>query len=288
MKKNINPLESVNLGIHAPFHAPTISSLRKKGLRAVQVFLGSPVSWKPIDKNKEKYLAEIKKLPKDLKLIVHAPYLLNLVKGDHLTKASLGLIKKIISFCGETGISSVVVHPGYRMNEREKAAGHGVSWEQALKNLGSSCQELQPELKASGVTLCLESMAGDAGGKQMGFADDLLKVTASLNAPEISFCLDTQHTFASGIDISKPETLSVLSNAASVIHLNGNKQLLGSHKDLHGTVALKDTTGYGEKEFLSLLTTKKPAIMEIDSDFILQENLNFLIPLLSKNQIREL
>ncbi len=118
----------------------------------------------------------------------------------------------------------------------------------------------------TGVKLFLENCAGQKG--TIGTLEELATIISGLKDPsKIGVCLDTQHSFASGIKLS--ELLNKFDSIIglkylSVIHLNDSKSDFNSHLDRHENL----TEGkIGRAELKSFLTDPRikniPLILEV-------------------------
>jgi len=207
------------------------------GCETIQIFGSSPQSWafKPvpeaeIDAFREK-TAETGIGP----AFLHAIYLINLgtPNQENLEKGIQSLIN-YMTLAAQIGAGGVIFHPG-----SHKGVGYEGIFPQAVASI-QRVLENSPE----GPYLCLENMAGM--GQHIGakFAE-LGGILKAVDNPRLRVCLDTQHSFAAGYDLTTPggveamiaefdETIGLDSLAA--VHANDSKQLCGSGVDRHDNI----------------------------------------------------
>lgn len=190
-------------------------------------------------------LEKIKNVGMDCsKIIVHAPYIINLAnrKEEEKFLFSVRFLKEEIKRCSELGISYMVLHPGSHVKE-------GV--EVGIKNI---IDGLNMVLEDSSVTILLETMAGK--GTECGRSFEELKeiISGVENKEKIGVCLDTCHLNDAGYDMKKfDEVLDEFDRIIGLsyvhcIHINDSKNPIASHKDRHENI------GYGTLGFDTLLS----------------------------------
>lgn len=178
------------------------------------------------------------------KIIVHAPYIINLAnrKEEEKFLFSVRFLKEEIKRCSELGISYMVLHPGSHVKE-------GV--EVGIKNI---IDGLNMVLEDSSVTILLETMAGK--GTECGRNFEELKeiISGVGNKEKIGVCLDTCHLNDAGYDMKNfDEVLDEFDRIIGLsyvhcIHINDSKNPIASHKDRHENI------GYGTLGFDTLLS----------------------------------
>ena len=166
------------------------------------------------------------------KVIIHAPYIVNLGNSEKL-EFSIDFLKQELYRANSLGIKNVVLHPG---------AYVGYTKEVAIENIINGLNQILNN--NIDVTICLETMAGK--GTEIGTNIDELKMI--INGIEyqnkIGVCLDTCHLSDSGIDLSKfDEYLDLFDKEIGLsyikcIHINDSKNEMGSHKDRHENLGL--------------------------------------------------
>lgn len=195
----------------------------------------------------DEYTLEAMKIMKEKdidysKVIVHAPYIINLANGDvEKFSFSVRFLKEEVERCELLGIKYMVLHPGSHV-------GQGV--DTGIDNIIRGLNEV---LDNSNVTILLETMAGK--GTEIG--RDFSEISRIISGIEkkdlIGVCMDTCHMHDSGYDVSDFDSLlemfdkEVGLSYLKCIHINDSKNIRGAHKDRH------ENFGFGEIGFDSLI-----------------------------------
>ena len=118
--------------------------------------------------------------------------------------------------------------------------------------------------------LIIENAAGRS--KIGGSLDDLVYLRQKVNSVRLKFCLDTQHLFASGVDVSDYEFFEeyliefdrrIGIDKLAVIHANDSKTELGSEHDRHENIGEGKIGRDGFTNILrQSLLQEKPIIIE--------------------------
>jgi deoxyribonuclease-4 len=133
-----------------------------------------------------------------------------------------------------------------------------------------------------GVTAVIENTAGQGGNVGYKFEHLAAMIEMTEDKTRIGVCLDTCHTFASGYDISTPETYeTTMKQFENIVgfkylkglHLNDSKVELGSRKDRHHSLGKGEL---GWETFKVLMNDPRlddmPLILEtIDQDLWAEE-----------------
>lgn len=190
-------------------------------------------------------IEKMKKINMDIsKVIVHAPYIINLANRSDEVKYSFAVsfLKEEVKRCEKLGISYMVLHPGSHV---------GLGVDAGIKNI---IDGLNIVLKNSSVTILLETMAGK--GSEIGRNFDELKriIDGVVNKDKIGVCLDTCHLNDAGYDVSNFDNIldefdkKIGISYVHCIHINDSKNPLGSSKDRHENI------GYGTIGFNNLIS----------------------------------
>ena len=227
---------SLKIGCHlscARGYAAMAKEALTLGANVFQFFSRNPrgSKAKSVSESDVKSLIHILKENNFGKLLIHAPYTLNVCSNDPSIKE---ITHKIISedlqiFEKYLPGNMYNVHPGYRCEQTLSEAINS-----AVAMLNSSITSSQS------TTFLLETMSGK--GTEVGSTfEELRAIISEINYPQnVGVCLDTCHVFAAGYDIiSKLD--SVLDEFDRVIglsklfaiHLNDSLMPFGSHKDRH-------------------------------------------------------
>jgi deoxyribonuclease-4 len=207
------------------------------GAEAIQIFISSPRGWafKPIPKTVATAFRE-KATSADISpIFFHGIYLASLgaPTEDNLAK-SVQALTDYMQAAEQLGAVGVIFHSG-----SHRGVGFDGVFDQAIR-------AMDQVLKASpeNVWLTIENSAGmgDHIGSKFEEIGQLMKALAN---PNVKVCLDTQHLFAAGYDITHKEGLERvmeefdreigLSNLVAV-HANDSKTRFGSAVDRHENI----------------------------------------------------
>ena len=176
------------------------------------------------------------------KVIVHAPYIINLANGDvDKFSFSVRFLKEEIIRCEMLGIKYLVLHPGSHV---------GLGVDAGIDNIVRALNEV---LENSTVTILLETMAGKGTEIGRDFSE-INRIISGIEKKElIGVCMDTCHMHDSGYDVSDFDSLldkfdkEVGLSYLKCIHVNDSKNIKGAHKDRH------ENFGYGKIGFDTLI-----------------------------------
>ena len=175
------------------------------------------------------------------KVIVHAPYIINLANDGNNYEFAINFLKQEIDRCQKLGIKNIVLHPGSHV---------GLGVEKGLNNIVFALKEVLKEDK--GVNILLETMAGK--GSELGTTTDELKyIIDNVNSNNLGVCLDTCHLNDSGIDINNFDLYisdfdkKIGISKIKCIHVNDSLNPISSHKDRHANI------GFGTIGFDTLI-----------------------------------
>ncbi len=200
-------------------------------------------------------------------IVVHAAYLINLGSSkDDVVAKSINALTDEINRCHDLGIRLLVLHPGSHL-------GAGV--DQCIEKIAANL-DIALEKSKGGVTVCLETMAGQ--GSNVGFTFEQLAQMRALSKHKksVGFCLDTCHIFCAGFDISTELGLKnviqhfddvVGLDHLKVIHVNDSMTELGSNKDRHAPLGEGKIPLHVFRELMNNPALKNiPKVLETPSD----------------------
>lgn len=177
------------------------------------------------------------------KVVVHAPYIINLANDKDPDKFmfSVRFLQEELERCELLGIRAMVLHPGSHV---------GLGVDTAISNIAKGLNMI---LGTHDVTVLLETMAGK--GTEVGSSLEEIKRIIDLvdDKSHIGVCLDTCHLNDAGYDMSQfDEFLDQFDSLIGIdkigcIHVNDSKNPIGAHKDRHENI------GFGTIGFDSLL-----------------------------------
>jgi len=216
------------------------------GANTFMFYTGAPqnTSRYPIDDNLSvEAFKKMKEIGLDYsKVVVHAPYIVNLANGDEVKfNFAVQFLKEELKRCAKLGIKKVVLHPGSHV---------GIGIDKGIENIAKG---LNLVLGEEDVTILLETMAGK--GSEVGSKLEEIRRIIDLveDKKHIGVCIDTCHLSDAGYDISKfDEFLDEFDKIIGIekigcVHVNDSKNEMGSHKDRHENI------GFGKIGFETLL-----------------------------------
>ena len=222
---------SVAGGLHRAF-----DGVKEYGCECFQIFTKSQLRWeaKPIGTTEIKEWQRAWQAHRGLPCLIHGAYLINLASpNEELRHRSVEAMVDEIRRAHALGIPYVNTHPGSHA---------GVEETEGLDICARSLREVLRRTARSGVSILLETTAGqgnDLGARfeQLGYLIDALG-----GSERLGVCIDTCHIFAAGYDFRTPKTYSAMwkdfdrlvgIHRVKAFHLNDSKFPLASHRDRH-------------------------------------------------------
>ena len=173
------------------------------------------------------------------KVIVHAPYIINLANGDESKfNFSCNFLSEELKRVDTFGFKYLVLHPGSHV-------GQGV--ETGISNIIKALN-LVLDKDNSDVTILLETMAGKGSEVGRNFEEIKAIIDGVSKKNRIGVCLDTCHLNDAGYDLNNfDEVLDSFDKIIGIdkircIHINDSKNTISSHKDRHENIG-KGTIG---------------------------------------------
>jgi deoxyribonuclease IV len=207
------------------------------GAEAAQIFLTPPQQWRSSKVEPEQAEAFRARAATSScgPVFVHGIYLINLATADEtmLTRSTSSL-KSALNSCSQLGIKGVIFHLG-----SHKGQGLDAVFDQICKAT-SEVLEATPD----DVLFILENSAG-AGGNIGSKFEDLGRIIKGVGSERVRVCLDTQHAFAAGYDMSTAEGLELAMSEfddevgfdkLAAVHANDSKVELGAGRDRHENI----------------------------------------------------
>jgi len=253
-------------------HVSTAGGIEKSVGRAVaqgfvvmQFFASSPRSYSFPNHSLES-VTEFNRLFRESGMrqhFFHAIYLLNLATSKpELLKISIQSLVDYLNFGEKIGSSGTIFHVG-SSRERSFVEVRDQVVEAMLEVL-----EKTPENQH----LIMESAAG-AGNIVGQSLEELAFLYNQVHSPRLQICLDTQHLYASGVDVASQEIFGKwleqfdreigIKNLA-VMHANDSKTELSSHRDRHANIGEGLIGKSGFRNILSQPLLKDiPFILEV-------------------------
>ena len=178
------------------------------------------------------------------KVIVHAPYIINLANNTLIEKYdfSINFLKEEVKRCEKLGIKYLVLHPGSHV---------GLGIDVGIKNIINALNIVLEETNS--IVILLETMAGKGSEVGSNF-EEISSIINGVNQKDnIGVCMDTCHLNDAGYDISSfDEILDRFDEIVGLkylhcIHINDSKNALGARKDRHENI------GFGTIGFDNLI-----------------------------------
>lgn len=233
------------------------------GGNCLQTFASSPRSLqtKPLTSDQiSSYLAKKAKL-KIGPHYFHGVYLVNLASADKsYREASIDSLIFYQQLAGELGAAGTVFHIG-----SHQGRGLAESVDQIVAAINFVLDSSPKDTR-----LILENAAGHAGTVGASF-EELHDILSRIgNKSKIGVCLDTQHSFASGIPLEKAlDRFDHLIGAKhlTVIHCNDSKTEFSSQRDRHANLGEGFINPLSLKNFLTDPRLKNiPIVLEVPGD----------------------
>lgn len=246
-------MPTLYIGSHVDLVAPdylmqAVETSIKNGANTMMIYTGAPQNSirKPTEMMKIQEAHDRMKKEGMLldKVIVHAPYIINLGNTIHPETATLGVTFLIreLSRVQSMGFSTLVLHPGAHV---------GAGSEVALASISERLNQVFAEDKTN-VTIALETMAGKGTEVGIRFEDIRYLIEHSARPERLGVCLDTCHIHDAGYDVQDVEGVLkafdqiIGLDKLKVIHINDSKNPRGAKKDRH------ENLGYGAIGFETL------------------------------------
>jgi deoxyribonuclease-4 len=179
------------------------------------------------------------------KVIVHAPYIINLgntLKPDTATMGVTFLIREL-SRVQALGFSTLVLHPGAHV---------GAGADAALASINERLNQVFAEDQTT-VKIALETMSGKGSEVGITFEEIRYLIEHSDHPERLGVCLDTCHIHDAGYDVQDVDHVLaefdriIGLNRLLVLHINDSKNPRGAKKDRH------ENLGYGAIGFETLM-----------------------------------
>ena len=176
------------------------------------------------------------------KVIVHAPYIINLANRKNL-EFGISFLTEELERCDQLGIRYMVLHPGSHV-------GAGV--EEGIQSIVDGLNEVLKNYHGNTMIL-LETMAGKGSEIGSNFSELKQILDGVTYSNRIGICLDTCHLNDAGYDLTEFD--QVLEEFDKIIgldkigcvHINDSKNERDSHKDRH------ENFGFGTIGFETLM-----------------------------------
>ena len=212
-----------------------VDEILKYNGNMIQIFITNPKARQTVKRSDEELLA-IKHYAKqkDVKIVIHAPYLLNLAREfDKDSWIIKSLLDHLIT-CEKIGAIGVVFHMGkyLHLDKSDAINNMYLHIKYALDN--------SPENSK----LILETSCGQ--GTELGYRLEEFRIIYNKFSKEykkrLKICVDTCHVFAAGYDLTSKKKVNEFIKLfdkligwknVALIHLNDSKYKVNNHLDRH-------------------------------------------------------
>ena len=214
----------------------SIDRANEIGAEAIQIFASSPRSWNikhpSID---EIILFKKKKEQSDINTcFIHGSYLVNICGDPNQLDKSMESLKTTMQIAAQIGSNGVIFHCG-----SHKGKGFDSILRQAANCITEVLNDSPPN-----INLCLENSAGMGSHVGSSFKE-LGALVKAVEHPNLKICLDTEHCYAAGYDISNEYGMKTTMDMFEehiglhklvVLHANDSKVTLGAGIDRHENI----------------------------------------------------
>ncbi len=229
------------------------------GCETIQIFGSSPQGWafKPIPGEEIEAFRQAAAEEHIGPVFLHAIYLINLGTPNLANvEKGIGSLINYMTLADSIGSAGVIFHPG---------SHGGKGFEAVFPQTVEAIKEVL-ENSPEGPVLAVENMAGM--GQHIGAKfEELGWILKAVDSPRMGVCLDTQHSFAAGYDLTSKEGIDAmiaefdetigLKNLAAV-HANDSKRPCGAGVDRHDNIG----EGFiGEDGFAAIMAN--PAFKDV-------------------------
>jgi deoxyribonuclease-4 len=246
----------------------TLKGARDLGLEVVQVFTGNPRGW-ALSAGKPAEDAAFREgcAESGIRVVIHAPYLVNLGSPTPLTyERSAASVAHNLRRAVEIGAEGVVVHTGSYVAVPDGGSGTEGLLEAALRRVREALLPLLDTIADEAMPwLLLEPTAGQGRSLCAGVEDLAAYLAALDHHPKAGICLDTCHAFAAGAPLDEPggttRTVDRVVEIAGpgrlrLVHANDSQDPRGSMRDRHerlgeghiGTGAIEELLAHPETD----------------------------------------
>jgi deoxyribonuclease-4 len=224
----------------------TLKGARELGLEALQVFTGNPRGWALSEgRPAEDDAFRTGCAESGIRVVVHAPYLVNLGSPTPLTyERSVASVAHNLRRAVEIGAEAVVVHTGSYVTPTHTGTAAPRLHEAALQRVREGLLPVLEGIEDPRMPwLLLEPTAGQGRSLCAGVEDLTGYLDALDHHPKVGVCLDTCHAFAAGAPLDEEggttRTVDRVVEIAGagrlrLVHLNDSQDPRGSMRDRHG------------------------------------------------------
>lgn len=251
-------MTQIPIGAHIGADNP-IAEAKSLEIPIIQLFLGSPQSWKaPVIPHEDGASGlQTQAQEAGIGMYVHARYVINVATSNNKVRIpSRKMLQADVDAAFSIGARALIVHGGHVTEDDDPSVGVE-NWVKAITQL---------DMK---VPVLIENTAG--GQHAMArHLENITRLWDAVGGLGVGFCLDTCHAFAGGIPMENlTQTILGITGRIDLIHCNDSKGGFDSGIDRHANV------GQGQIElgqmYDCLASAKAPIILETPGDGIVQD-----------------
>ena len=206
------------------------------GAETIQIFASSPRAWafKPIPEDRVLAFRRKSDATGISPAFLHGIYLVNMGGPPDLVGKSVDSLSQHMHAAGQIGAAGVIFHSG---------SHKGAGLDAVIDQVTSGLREVLSG-SPSDVWLIIENSAGmgDHIGASFG---EIGRIMKEVDSPQVMVCLDTEHCFAAGYDLTDPDRIDAVMEEFDreiglsrlvAVHANDAKVTLGSGVDRHENI----------------------------------------------------
>ena len=213
-----------------------IDRAQEIGAETIQIFASSPRAWafKPPSEDEVLAFREKADAADVSPVFLHASYLVNVGGTADLVEKSIASLADHMNVAGQIAAAGVIFHGG---------SHKGVGFDGILDQAAVALKEVLSK-SPSDVWLIIENSAGMGAHIGSSF-EEVGRLMAAIDSPQVMVCLDTQHCLAAGYNVAADDGIKAamdefdreigLSRLVAV-HANDSKMELGSGVDRHENI----------------------------------------------------
>ena len=213
-----------------------IGRAQEIGAETIQIFASSPRAWAFKAPSEEEVLAFREKAEAaDVgPVFLHGSYLVNMGGTPDLVEKSVDSLVNHMNVAGQIGAAGVIFHGG---------SHKGVGFEAVLEQVASGLRRVLTS-SPSDIWLIVENSAGMGAHIGASF-QELGRLIAAIDSPQVKVCLDTQHCMAAGYNLAAADRVDAVVQEFDseiglsflvAVHANDSKVEFGSGVDRHENI----------------------------------------------------
>ena len=206
------------------------------GAETIQIFASSPRGWafKPVPEERVLAFRERSEATGITPTFLHGIYLVNMGGPPDLMRKSVDSLSDHMNVAGQIGAAGVIFHCG---------SHKGMGFDAVLGQAAAGLQEVLSRSPA-GVWLIIENSAGMGSHIGASFRE-IGRLMDAVASPQVMVCLDTEHCFAAGYDLTDPDGIDAVMEEFDseiglsrlvAVHANDAKVERGSGVDRHENI----------------------------------------------------